>query len=114
MTFTETIKELDDLDLQMFGSYSAEVAKSFFVVESKKPKALDIKENLLERYMEFLNFYIAQVDLPRQSKIYWITFLDKLTLQREILELEKNPKQLANIKKAAPHLGKKMQSSFSE
>jgi hypothetical protein len=114
MTYSETIQELNEVDLQKFSSYSADFAKSFFVMEDKGPTALVIKENLLDRYIEFLNYYITEETLPREKKIYWINFLDKLTLQREILAIEKGELDLKAIQKASLHLGKKMQSSFSD
>lgn len=114
MTFSETELDLKEIDLEGYNQYSASLVKSFFPTDDLRPSAVIPKEHRLKLYIEVINDYVAQEDMPRKEKIFWINLLDKLVLQHEILEIKKNPEKLKEVLKASRHLSKKMQSSFSD
>jgi hypothetical protein len=53
-----------------------------------------------------------QLGDSRETKLEFINFLDKLNMQKELLELEKGETKISDIKAAAKRLERKSQSAF--
>ena len=73
----------------------------------KKGLLITIYSSFLEKYLEL------QLTNSRQDRLEMINFIDKLNMQKELLELKKGETKIADIRVAAQRLGKKAQSAFS-
>ena len=49
----------------------------------------------------------------KKKKLEFINFIDKLNLQKELLDLQKGITNIDDIKKSAQRFGRKSQSAFS-
>jgi hypothetical protein len=114
MTYLETVKDVADIQSPEQVNYLSSFMNSFFPSKQLSRKKLEPKKHRLDLFIETINDYILGENLKRDEKIYWMNRLEKLTLQKEILSVEKGQLNLRAIQKASLHLGKKMQSSFSE
>jgi hypothetical protein len=87
---------------------------SFLIKKTKKDKSLLEKQGLLiGLFTDLLNKYLEfQFLTSRNTKLEFINFIDKLNLQKEIIELQKGVTNIDDIKTASRRLGKKAQSSF--
>lgn len=114
MTTLDTVKGLNQIDDQelhgitkiMFDSFYKHREYKSAAYVSKKEKLIDSFANFLEQYLE-LNFPGS-----KQTKLKLINFIDKLNVQKELLEIESGETSIASIKLAADRLGKKAQSGF--
>ena len=115
MTYQDIIKELEEISVSEYAGYSIPFVRSFFVPRVTTSIAkLASREHQIKNFIEVLNNYIANEQLPIDEKLSLIKFIDKLNLQHETLLVEKQKHLLTDIQKASRHLGKKMQSAFSE
>lgn len=97
-----------------FDNISKMLLESFLInADGKSDAFISKKEELLEHFSSFLEKYL-QLHFLRssQDKLQLINFIDKVNLQRELLELSKAKTKAADIKLAGQRLGKKSQSAF--
>lgn len=114
MTTVQEIEGLNQINQEEFNNVAKIMLDSFLIREitkdfsilSKKEELIEIFSSLLEKYLEF-----EFVD-SKESKLYLINFIDKLNMQKELLELSKGKTNIADIKLAAKRLGRKSQSAF--
>lgn len=117
MTYSETIRDLAETQGKQSSEqvhYLSSFMNSFFPPQELSRKQLEPRKHRLDLFIETINNYILQENLERDEKIYWMKRLEEYTLQKEILSIEIEKLDVKGIQKAALHLGKKMQSSFSE
>lgn len=112
-----TIKELEKnnaIEKNEFDNITKMLLESFLIKSDDKSISFVImKEALLEHFTMFLEKYLQLHFLTSsQDKLQLINFIDKLNMQRELLELEKGKINLSDIDLAGQRLGKKSQSAF--
>ncbi|MCL6460512.1 hypothetical protein SAMN05444372_11712 [Flavobacterium micromati] len=114
MNAIERIKKHNSIDKVEFDSISKLMFQSFQNdKEFKNENQLTKKEELLTSFTQFLEKYL-ELDLlnSKKEKLEIINFIDKMNMQKELLELQKGDNSISNIQIAADRLGKKSQSTF--
>lgn len=80
----------------------------------KNTTQLKKKEKLIEAFSVFVEQLMElRLTSSKQNKLELINFIDKLNMQKELLELEKGETNISDIQTAANRLGKKAQSAFA-
>jgi hypothetical protein len=77
-------------------------------------KMLSVKYEEVEQLCSIMEKKLVAGGLTQIQKVILIDYIEKLQLARDVLAVKLGYVELPNIKKAAKHLGKMMQSSFSE
>lgn len=116
MTAIDTLVKENKLDLRDFDRVTKLVYHSCVIDESNEDDSNQIlvkKEELLSHFGQFLEKYLELEFLSsKKEKLELINFIDKINLQKELLELLKNESHFSQIQKAGQKLGKKSQSAF--
>jgi hypothetical protein len=120
-----TVKEIDKINkigAEEFDRISRILFDSFKIsstdfpnveLKSKQLNNLSKKEELIISYSSFLNKLLELKFVEsKKSKLELIDFLDKLNLQRELLEIAQGQLTFSDVNKNAKRLGKKSQSAF--
>jgi hypothetical protein len=120
-----TVKEIDKINkigAEEFDRISRILFDSFKIsstdfpdveLKSKQLSDLSKKEELIISYSSFLNKFLELKFVEsKKSKLELIDFLDKLNLQRELLEIAQGQLTFSDVNKNAKRLGKKSQSAF--
>ena len=120
-----TVKEIDKINkigAEEFDRISRILFDSFKIsstdfpdveLKSKQLNNLSKKEELIISYSTFLNKLLELKFVEsKKSKLELIDFLDKLNLQRELLEIAQGQLTFSDVNKNAKRLGKKSQSAF--
>ncbi len=113
----ETIEEIEQnnkIHKHEFDTISNMMFESFLITSYQQNISTVIKQNeLLDHFRLFLKKYLQlQFFNSTQDKLAVMDFIDKLNLQKELLELKTDNTNLADIQIAAQRLGKKSQSAF--
>jgi len=113
MTIVE-MESFNKIDKNDFNNIAQMLLKSFLIENHyKNNEVIDRKEELLISFSSFLEKYLElQFFNSADDKLQLINFIDKLQLQRELLELEKGQNKPSDLKLAAKRLGRKSQSAF--
>ena len=114
MTAVEKLEKQNNIQEQEFDNVMSNVFKSFLIKGIYKSGTyLDKKEELLNYFTQFLEKYLElQFISSKKDKLDLINFIDKINMQRELLELKKNEIEISQIQIAGRRLGKKSQSAF--
>lgn len=114
-TTLSEIRTQNEIDEKEFGEMTKIMYGSFLIKKANKDKAILEKQTILiSLFTEMLNKYLEfQMLSDKKRKIELINFIDKLNLQKELLELQKGITNIDNIKEAAQRFGRKSQSAFS-
>jgi transcription initiation factor TFIIIB Brf1 subunit/transcription initiation factor TFIIB len=114
MTTIKEIKKQNKISASEFDSISKIVLDSFLLdVETKDISQFQKKKELLDIYKSFISKYLELKFVhSKEEKLTIIRFLDKLNLQKELLDLSEGLINLSDIKSAAKSLGRKSQSAF--
>jgi hypothetical protein len=114
MTAVKQIEDLNKIKEDEFEDISKLIFESFLIKKEYKSSSLvEKKEELISLFSGFLEKYIELHFANAQDKLQVIRFIDKLNMQRELLELKKGETRISDIKLAAQRLGKKSQSAFA-
>jgi hypothetical protein len=73
---------------------------------------LEKKSLLLTEFTDFLNKMIRFKVTDRNKKVELIDFIEKLNLQRDLIDLQKGLINMEDAKRTADNLGRKAQTSF--
>lgn len=113
MSTIEEIENYNKIDENEVNTISRKILGSFLTQGSLNHTTIVKQEILLDDFMALLGKYL-QLDFydSSQDKIELINFIDKLNIQKELLELKKGQTNLADIEAAGERLGKKAQSAF--
>ncbi|WP_300096641.1 hypothetical protein [Flavobacterium sp.] len=116
MTTLKEIERKNRLVEKDFGDITEILFKSFLINRTyKKISSLEKKEELVLNFTDFLEKYLEfDIVSSKQNKLSIINFIDKLNLQRELLEVEKGNINLTELKVVSKRFGKKAQSSFEK
>jgi hypothetical protein len=68
--------------------------------------------SILNKLIPLLEQYLDETVLDKQSKLAVVKVLDKMILQKELIELSIQGRSHEDLKIAAERLGKKSQSAF--
>lgn len=99
--------DIDTMSKLLFQSFS--VKKNY-----RKPSTLSKKEDLIVSYTDFLKKYLeGQFLTSKKDKLTLINLIDKMNMQKELLELQRKEIKMNDIINAGKTLGAKSQSSFS-
>ncbi len=114
MTAIKEIEKNNQIDQQEFDNISKMLLESFLLKSDEKGASfIQKKGELLEHFTMFLEKYLKlHFFNSSRDKLQLINFIDKLNLQRELLELKKGKTKLSDIKLAGQRLGRKAQSAF--
>lgn len=100
-------KEFSDMTKLMYSS---------FIIKStiKDKRILEKQAILISLFTEMLNKYLElQMLDDNKNKLEFINFIDKLNLQKELLDLHKGVTKIDDIRETAQRFGRKSQSGFS-
>lgn len=116
MTAIQKIEELNKIDQNEFDNLIKIVFESFRINRQYKSISfLSKKEELIDYFSTFIEKYLElQFIKNKDQKLELINFIDKLNMQRELLELAKVKTNITDITVAANRLGKKSQSAFKQ
>ena len=114
MTAIERLEKQNNIQEEEFDNVMSNVFQSFLVKKFyKSGNYLDKKEELLNYFTQFLEKYLKlQFINSKKDKVDLINFIDKINMQRELVELQRNEIDISQIKIAGKRLGKKSQSAF--
>ncbi|MES2701695.1 MAG: hypothetical protein V4649_03600 [Bacteroidota bacterium] len=114
MTFVERMEEMSRIDEEAFDSFSDILFHSVSLNRQyKNHSSLIKKEELVGELISFLNKYLAlKVTASTRDKAQILTLIHKLTMQKELIEIQSGKLNIADIKAAAKRMGKKSQSAF--
>ncbi|HVW12867.1 MAG TPA: hypothetical protein VHB54_03545 [Mucilaginibacter sp.] len=114
MTTLEKIEDLNQIDQEEFYKLVKMVYNSFLINRKYTSSSyVTKKEKLINSFSTFLEQYLElQFAGSKQSKLDFINFIDKLNMQKELLEIASGEANMNDIKIAAQRLGKKSQSAF--
>lgn len=109
------IRNQNEIQENEFEEMTKLMFDSFLIKKSRKDKSiLDKQTYLISLFTDILKKYIElQMLSDRKRKLDVINFIDKLNLQKELLDLQKGVTKITDIKEAAQRFGGKSQSSFS-
>jgi len=115
MNAIEKIKKQNSIDKTEFDCMSKLMFQSFQINNNdyKSENYITKKEELLSSFTQFLEKYLELHILnTKMEKLVIINFIDKMNMQKELLELQKGNTKMVDIQNAANRLGKKSQSAF--
>ncbi len=114
MTEIQELEIEGNIQQQEFESMASFMFNSLAVHRVYKNSAiLEKKEELLEELISFFNKYLAlKFTGSLKHKLEIISFIEKLTIQKELIELQTGKLNINNIKAAAKRMEKKSQSAF--
>ena len=114
MTAIEEIRDKNQIERHDIDNLSNIVFDSILLKgSSKSTSQLKKKEKLIDAFSTFIEQLIElRLTSSKGSNLELINFIDKLNMQRELLELEKGETTVSDTQTAAGHLGKKAQSAF--
>jgi hypothetical protein len=114
MGTTLEIKKKNIINEQEFRHMTDLMFNSFLVTKYGANKSFLGKQALLiELFTNLINKYLElQILTDKKGKLEFINFIDKLNLQKELIELEKGITDIKDIKQSAQRLGRKAQSAF--
>jgi len=114
MISQKEIKNINAIEQEEFDSISKMLLSSLTMDKSVKGSSiLNKKEELLDHFTTFLEKYLElHLFNSSENKLKLINFIDKLSTQKELLELRKSGVKYSEIELAGQRLGKKSQSAF--
>lgn len=114
MTTIQKIEELNKIDQNELSSLTKIIYESIILRRKYKSAAvLDKKEELLDNFSSLIEKYLELNFIKdKEKKLELIDFIDKLNMQRELLELAKGEIDEKTLKIASGRLGRKSQSAF--
>jgi hypothetical protein len=110
MTYSETVKEIS-YQPNRYRNLSNAFFPFFLDVKKIAPKEIPDKELQIRTLLSLLNKNLFTKSLDTSLKLEFVDYIEQLQLTLDILEVKKGNKDINQIKKAAKHLAKKMQSS---
>jgi hypothetical protein len=116
MTTLQKIENLNKIDQQEFDHITKILLESFLIKRSYTSNSfLSKKEELLDKFSAFLETYLElHFTNSKLTKLELINFIDKINMQKELLEMAKGDLKISDIKLAGSRLGKKSQSAFKK
>ncbi|MEI9918545.1 MAG: hypothetical protein WDO14_07060 [Bacteroidota bacterium] len=85
---------------------------SLSIKKDNPVESLKHQDSILNKLISFLEKCLDENLLNNQDKLLVVKVLDKLNLQKELIELKLQGQSIENLKIAAERLGKKSQSAF--
>ena len=114
MTAIKTIEKINKINDDEFLQVNNKVFQ-FFIVDNKNQKSatLEKKDELLAFYADLLKKCL-EMNLPesKQDKLTFINFIDKLNMQRKLLEVMLDKKKATQLQMVSKRFGRKAQSAF--
>ena len=116
MTTLEKYGNENQLEKQDFDKVVKLVFESFLLKrEYKSQNFLNKKEELMTNFTQFLEKYLELKFLnSKEDKLELIEFIDKMNVQKELVELKRKETSFSEIEKAGKSLGRKSQSAFEK
>lgn len=114
MTTIEKYENENALKAHDFDAFSKLMFQSFLINRnSTDNEILNKKEELISSLTTFLEKFLElKFADSKQDTLKLIDLIDKMNIQKELVELQKNQINLTEIEAAAQSLGKKSQSAF--
>ena len=114
MTVLEKLEKQNTIEEQEFDRMSKFVFNSFLINRNyKSHNYLNKKEEMIISFTQFLEKYLElQFLSSKKDKLELINFIDKINMQKELVELQRNEISILQIRLAGKRLGKKSQSAF--
>lgn len=114
MTAIKELEKNNKIEQSEFDNISKMLLESLQIKSDYKSVSfLNKKDELLEHFSMFLEKYLQLHFLTSpQDKLQLINFIDKLNMQRELLDLKKGKIKRSDIELAGQRLGRKAQSAF--
>ena len=107
------IRNQNEIQENEFEEVAKLIYNSFLIKKSRKDKTtLEKQTYLISLFTEMLNKYVELQKLTdKKRKLKVINFIDKLNLQKELLDLQKGVTKISDIKETAQRFGRKAQTS---
>ncbi|MFZ6012418.1 MAG: hypothetical protein ACOYXT_18890 [Bacteroidota bacterium] len=112
---TKNVTKINQIKEAEINELSSCIFQSFLVTGTQNTQTLVRRSDLLDDFIDFLGKYLA-ADLAKSNKhkLAVLNSIDKLTLQKELLQLRKKEIAGADIKEAGRRSGRKSQSAFKK
>ena len=115
ITIDEKVERSNRIKETEFKNVSSLIYNSFLVTSYSRAKAIENKDILINEFIDFLSKYFESDLIKDDSeKTYLLNLIDKLTLQKEFIQLRRKEITQTNLQQAGRRLGKKSQSAFSK
>ncbi len=114
-TVLDRLEKENKIEMHEFDNVARLVFHSFQIHRNyRSHNFIEKKEELLNHFGQFLEKFLElQFLSSKKDKLELINFIDKMNMQKELLELQKGETNISQIRKAAQRLGAKSQSAFS-
>jgi hypothetical protein len=114
MTALKILKENNQIEHHKFKDLMNVIFESLLIKTVDVDSIYILKQKKVNnQFAVFLEQFVESGFIDsKQSKLEFINFIDKLNMQKELLEIESKAVNLKDIKIAANRLGKKSQSAF--
>jgi hypothetical protein len=83
-------------------------------ISGAKNNSFERQNRMISELILFLEKYLGEEILNMKDKVMVVKILDKIQLQREVIEMKLKGLSIEDLKVAAERLGKKSQSAFSK
>jgi len=113
MTALEKYEVENKIDEKEFDHVMSNVFHSLtFHSSYTRVTLLDKKDEMLDQFAQLLETFIdLKFSTPKIQKLNIINFIDKVNMQRELLEVKRNEITVSQLRTASKRFGKKAQSS---
>jgi hypothetical protein len=110
------LKAQNEIEEEEFSEMTRLLYGSFVLKKPNKDKKILEKQSILiSLFTEMLSKYLElKMVNDKKIKLEFINFIDKLNLQKELLDLQKGITSINDIKETAQRFGRKSQSAFSK
>lgn len=112
MTLAEEIDKINRISETDVKDLATILLHSFRFSKNDATDSLKHQDSILSDFIIFLEKYLDENVLDQQDKLVVVKILDKINIQKELIELKRQGLSIEDFKIAAERLGKKSQSAF--
>jgi hypothetical protein len=112
MTFIEEIENTRHISHADVDNLATILIRSISGTKNNSPESFEHQNRIISQLILFLEKYLGEEILNLEDKLVVIKILDKIQLQREVIEMKLKGLSIEDLKVAAERLGKKSQSAF--
>lgn len=114
MTLAEEIDKISRISETDVKDLATILMHSFRFSKTGADESLKRQDSILSDLIIFLEKYLDENVLDKQDKLVVVKILDKINIQKELIELKLQGLYIEDLEIAAERLGKKSQSAFGD
>lgn len=112
MTLAEEIEKINPMSEADIKNLSLVLLHSVRISQNSSTRFLKCQEDIVSDFISLLGKFMNENILDNSQKLLVVKLLDKMNLQKELIELRSQGLSIDDLKIAAERLGKKSQSAF--